>query len=415
MTSSATTLTPTSIADVQDLVLFAVPGGIAGIDATEEGEPQPIASDFGPPAALRPSGGRTKPGLSAPGPGHVQLDLSQLTGVLDYQPDECTFTALAGTPVEAIEALLAEHGQCLPFEAPFAARGATLGGTVAAGLNGPGRARYGGVRDFLIGARFVDGEGRLVRGGGRVVKNAAGFNLHHLLLGSLGRLGVLVEVTFKVFPLPKGRATLRVRCPSLADALNRLAELRRSAFELDAVELDSDGTLHLRLGGSPSALRSRVDALAQFFAGAAVDEVDDTAAGTFWVEARELAGEEGTTLVRVATTLGSLRGLDARLDATGARRRYSACGEAAWVWGGGPVADLDRMLAELALPGVQVRGGDGLDPFLGRRPDRPFLERVSHTLDPRGTFGGFPSSRRQFESGAFSFAMDREKAPDPNF
>src|SRR5262245_61844322 len=129
MTSPATTLTPTSIADVQDVVLFAVPAG--AVDESErigQGEPQAPAADFAPPAALRPIGGRTKPALSASGPGQVQLDLSQLTGVVDYQPDECTFTALAGTPVAAIDALLAEHRQCLPFEAPFASRGATLGG-----------------------------------------------------------------------------------------------------------------------------------------------------------------------------------------------------------------------------------------------------------------------------------------------
>ncbi len=241
---AASSVAPASVADVQEAVLYAAPG----------------AAGEGP--VLRPVGGGTKTALSGVEPADVRLDLSQLTGMLEYQPDECTFTALAGTRIDAVEALLAEHGQCLPFEPPFATRGATLGGTVASGLNGPGRFHYGGVRDFLIGARFVDGEGRLVRGGGRVVKNAAGFYLHHLLLGSLGRLGVLVEVTFKVFPRPLATATLEVSCGSLSAALTALAALRCSAHEVDAVDLTPPGTLHVRIGGAASALGARLDALA---------------------------------------------------------------------------------------------------------------------------------------------------------
>ena len=106
--------------------------------------------------------------------------------------------------------MLAEHGQYLPFDPPLAAAGATLGGTVAAGLSGPGRYRYGGVRDFVLGVRFVDGMGNLVRGGGKVVKNAAGFDFPKLMVGSLGRLGVLAELSFKVFPQPPAFATLAV-------------------------------------------------------------------------------------------------------------------------------------------------------------------------------------------------------------
>ena len=175
-TFPASLLRPTTMAEVQEAVLYAAPG-------------------VGPTTRVRPVAGRSKTALHDPGDG-VVVDLAALSGITEYQPDECTFTALAGTPVAEIERRLDEHAQSLPFEPPLAGRGATIGGTVACGLNGPGRYHYGGVRDFLIGAKFVDGEGRLVRGGGKVVKNAAGFYLHHLLLGSLGRLGVFVELTF---------------------------------------------------------------------------------------------------------------------------------------------------------------------------------------------------------------------------
>ena len=198
---------------------------------------------------MRPVAGRSKPALHHAGDG-VVVDLAGLTGITEYQPDECTFTALAGTPVAEIERRLAEHGQALPFEPPLAGSGATIGGTVASGLNGPGRYHHGGVRDFLIGAKFVDGEGRLIRGGGKVVKNAAGFYLHHLLLGSLGRLGIFVELTFKVFPVPRAQRTLRVTCAGLGDALATLDRVRRSTTDPDAVELTPEGQVIVRIAGA---------------------------------------------------------------------------------------------------------------------------------------------------------------------
>ncbi|MBI4768870.1 MAG: FAD-binding protein, partial [Chloroflexi bacterium] len=138
---------------------------------------------------LLPRGGGSKPALSIPPEGVAALDLSGLTGLLEYDPAEFTFTALAGTPLSEVLAALSANGQYLPFDPPFAARGATLGGAVAAGLSGPGRYRYGGVRDFILGVRLVDGNGDLVRGGGKVVKNAAGFDIPKLMVGSLGQLG----------------------------------------------------------------------------------------------------------------------------------------------------------------------------------------------------------------------------------
>jgi len=155
-----------------------------------------------------PRGGGSKPALSTPPEGVAVLDVSGLRGITEHDPDELTVTALAGTPVAAVRDALAAHGQHLPFDPPLVAAGATLGGVVAAGTSGPGRFRHGGVRDFVIGARFLDGDGELVGGGGRVVKNAAGFDLPRLLVGSMGRLGVLVEVAFKVFPAPPAWGTL---------------------------------------------------------------------------------------------------------------------------------------------------------------------------------------------------------------
>src|SRR5690606_25923261 len=106
--------------------------------------------------------------LSGAADGATLLDVGGLRGIVDYDPAELTFTARPGTPLAQIAAALAEHGQYLPFDPPLVEAGATLGGTVAAGVSGPGAYRYGGVRDFVLGVRFIDGTGQLRRAGGRV-------------------------------------------------------------------------------------------------------------------------------------------------------------------------------------------------------------------------------------------------------
>src|SRR4051812_30056493 len=161
-------------------------------------------------------GAGTKPRLSAVDA--VKLSTARLRGIIEYDPSEFTFTAAAGTTIREIAATLEERGQYLPFDPMLVAAGATLGGTVAAGLSGPGRFRFGGLRDFILGVRFVDGMGRLLRMGGKVVKNAAGFDLPKFFVGSLGRFGVLAEMTFKVFPRPIASRTLRLTAETLGAA-----------------------------------------------------------------------------------------------------------------------------------------------------------------------------------------------------
>lgn len=348
-------------------------------------------------AVLLPVAGRSKSALSSARGAGVMLDVSALAGVTEYQPAECTFTAWAGTRVADVEGMLAEHGQYLPFEPPFADRGATLGGTVAAALSGPGRLRYGGIRDFLLGVRFVDGTGRVIRGGGRVVKNAAGFYLQHLLLGSLGTLGVLTEITCKVFPRAQARTTMVADYQTLTAAVDALARLRRSPFELEAAELVPPGRLLLRLGGSRAALGARAASLSTWLreTGASVQQiVDDADEQRTWHEARELTwAPDGVPLVKVSTTLSRIPHLDQQLTTAGEppARRYGAGGDITWIAWPHPLASLDALLIDLDMPGLLVIGGDNTDPLLGRRPDAAFLARVRQTLDPRGLFGRAPA------------------------
>jgi glycolate oxidase FAD binding subunit len=354
-------------------------------------------------ARLRPVAGRTKPALSAVSAARADsreadarvqlLDVSALTGVLEYQAAECTFTARAATPIAEVERMLAADGLYLPFEPPLADAGATLGGTVAAGLSGPGRFRYGGVRDFLLGVEFVDGEGRVLRGGSKVVKNAAGFSLQHAFLGSLGRLSVMTEVTFKVFPRAPAMLTLVLEFGTFARALDALVKLRRSTFELEALDLLPSATLVIRLGGLDEMLKARAAALVSSVMPGEVNLLSGADADVEWHGARHFKWLEGSgwPLVKVAITPGRIAKLEERLAAAGATpgevmpHRYSAGGEVAWLGWPGPIDALDRLLKECELSGLVLTEWDG-SPLIGVASDAVFLGRLREAFDPRGVF-----------------------------
>lgn len=332
-----------------------------------------------------PHGARTKRPLVAEADGAARLDMTGLAGIVEYDPAEFTITVHAGTPVREVAALLAGNGQHLPFDPPLADAGATLGGTVAAGMSGPGRLRYGGVRDFVIGARFVDGAGKLVRGGGRVVKNAAGLDLPRMLVGSMGRLGVIVELTFKVFPEPRAWRTVRVACGDVEDAVARMTELGRLPLDLEALELEPPATLTIRVGGDEPAVDDHARRV-----GEAAARPFEVLAGAeeagHWRARREFAWADGARLVKVPLTPRDVVGLERTLERLAVPRRYGVAGNVAWIaWPGA------RPLAELELAGrsgLVVRGAlaEGESPWLGARQEAaaPFARGVKSALDPAG-------------------------------
>jgi len=174
-------------------------------DLTEQlAERVRAAHAAGTPLAI--VGGGTKTWLGRPLQGET-LDVSVHRGIVRYEPTELTLTARAGTPLAEIEAALAERGQCLAFEPPHYGASATLGGTVACNLSGPVRPYAGACRDFVLGVRIVNGRGEVLRFGGEVMKNVAGYDLSRLMAGAQGTLGVLLEVSLKVLPRPPAEGT----------------------------------------------------------------------------------------------------------------------------------------------------------------------------------------------------------------
>ena len=214
------------------------------------------------PLRIRGSGSKDFYGASLQG---ELLDTTALTGITSYEPTELVVTARAGTPLAELEAALAEQGQCLAFEPPrFGDQGGgTVGGMVAAGLSGPARASVGGLRDYVLGAEIINGRGELLTFGGQVMKNVAGYDVSRLMVGAMGTLGVITQVSLKVLSTAPLEATLM--CAGLAqqvalDLLNRWGgqplPLNASCWVFDHTASPAQDYLFIRLRGAVAAVEA---------------------------------------------------------------------------------------------------------------------------------------------------------------
>jgi glycolate oxidase FAD binding subunit len=220
------------------------------------------ASKTGQPLRFR--GGGTKDFLGQTLQGEV-MDTTAYSGILSYEPSELVITVCCGTPLAEVEAVLAEKGQYFAFEPPHFGKGATIGGMVAAGLSGPARASVGNVRDFVLGARMINGKGEHLTFGGQVMKNVAGYDVSRLLAGSWGQLGLITEVSLKVLPVPPGDATLVCAGVTQAQALKLINQwggqplpLNASAWVHDTSETPAQDFFFVRLRGAVAAVDAAV-------------------------------------------------------------------------------------------------------------------------------------------------------------
>ena len=226
-------------------------------------------------AALRIRGGGTKDFYGEDAKGE-SLDMSAYGGIVAYEPKELVLTVRAGTPLELVEAALGAERQMLPFEPPHFGTRATIGGAVAAGLSGPRRPYTGAVRDFVLGTRVVNGKGEDLSFGGRVIKNVAGYDVSRLMAGSLGTLGVITEISFKVLPAPAAETTLAFEMSEdqATTQANRWAGL---PLPLSATSWQ-EGKLRVRLSGAATAVAA---------AKAKMGGEEDAGAGDYWRDLRE--------------------------------------------------------------------------------------------------------------------------------
>ena len=238
-----------------------------------------VARERGAP--LNICGGGTKR-FYGESPVGAPLDLTPLSGITCYEPTELVVTALAGTPLGDLEAALQECGQCLPFEPPRFAPGGTVGGMVAAGLSGPARASVGSVRDHVLGVTLLNGRGELLTFGGQVTKNVAGYDVSRLLVGSLGILGVICDVSLKVLPASVATATLSFDW----DEVRALETLNRWAAQPLPINASAwhRGRLRVRLAGARAAVAAACERLGG-------ERLETPAAHAWWASVRDQSAE----------------------------------------------------------------------------------------------------------------------------
>lgn len=326
--------------------------------------------------AIRLQGGATKCWYGQPCEGEI-LHTGAYAGVIAYEPTELYITARAGTSLKEIESLLAQHGQMLAFEPPHFGANATLGGTVAAGLSGPRRATSGALRDFVLGVSLMNGRGEFLQFGGQVMKNVAGYDVSRLMAGSLGELGLLLDISLKVMPKPRCETSL-VFAMSEVDALHALNTWARQALPISASVYHA-GRLTVRLSGSESALR-----LARKKMGG---QTLDNAQEAFWASVREqehhfFTPEEGLALLRLSlpSSAPALKMRSKVLIEWGGAQR--------WIWTHEPLSLVRDMVQSLGGHVTQFRSADlsqaiftPLDPVLLK-----IHQQLKKAFDPTGIF-----------------------------
>jgi len=337
------------------------------------------AAAAGEPLAIR--GGGTKAFYGNPVGAARVLDCSVHQGVVAYEPSELVITVRAGTPLAAVEALLAAHGQQLPFEPPHFGPAATIGGAVASGLSGPRRPYAASVRDAVLGVRLLNGHGQALGFGGRVMKNVAGYDLSRLMAGSLGVLAVLLEVSLKVTPVPPGRLTL-VREADAVGALTLLQGWGRCSLPITGTAW-LDGLLYVRLTGSESGLAE----VRQGIGGRPLPDADQ-----FWTELREqrlafFAGEVPLWRLSVLPATPIM----AVLPSPQTPQLIEWGGALRWLRTDAPAADLRaRAAAGGHATLFRVNAGsapaDGVFTPLPAVPMRRLHQRLKAAFDPAGLF-----------------------------
>ncbi len=300
-------------------------------------------------AAGRPltlQGGNTRAGLGRPSNNTAILSAAGLTGITLYEPSELVIGARAGTPVRDLEAELAARGQMLPVEPVdhrrlYGTRGEpTIGGLVATNASGPRRFAAGAIRDHLIGVRFVNGRGEIVKSGGRVMKNVTGLDLVKLECGAHGTLGFLTEVTFKVVPKPETTVTLVFRGLDDVRAVAALTRAVGSPFEMTgAAHLPGADRLSaktlLRFEGFAASVEDRATRLAALLAEFGVPErLSDEAAAALWSDIRDgvaVEAPDGAAVWRVSVAPTQGPSIVERLRGVADRHGFDWAGGLLWL------------------------------------------------------------------------------------
>lgn len=339
---------------------------------------------------LRICGGGTR-AIGKPVVGEM-LSVAVLNGITLYEPGALTLVAKAGTPLAEVEAALGAEGQRLAFE-PMDMRALlgrsgtpTVGGMVAANASGPRRVQVGACRDALIGVRFVDGQGNVIKNGGRVMKNVTGYDLVKLMAGSWGTLGVLTECSFKLLPIPETQVTIVSDEMSAQDAVAVMARALSTPYEVNGAARAGDGRVCLRIEGFAQQVAYRTQALIMALGGAW--ELREEAASTaLWQEIRDV--------MEFADTPGDVWRISVKPSDAPAVVARAGC-PVVMDWGGGLIwalmpegGDLRASLGTFSGHATLIRGSDATRAALPvfqpeAAPVAALAQGLRAKFDPRG-------------------------------
>ncbi|MGR9106529.1 MAG: glycolate oxidase subunit GlcE [Gammaproteobacteria bacterium] len=323
------------------------------------------------PLSIRGNGSKAFYGRETRG---STLNTAGHSGILHYEPTELVLTARCGTPLDLIEATLAEQGQMPGFEPPYFGLSPTLGGVVASGLSGPRRPFSGSVRDFVLGCRVINGRGEILSFGGEVMKNVAGYDLSRLMAGSLGTLAVILEVSLKVIPCPEFELTLRQEREE-TDAIEQMNRWLAKPLPISGLAWHR-GVLSVRLSGGQAA----VHAAWRTLGGERLADACD-----FWMNLRDQK-------LAFFQTPGDLW----RLSLAPAARAIGLSGDWFYEWGGAQRWFVSQDPAQTLFEVAQRFGGHAsrfrsekardqvFQPLTG--PEARLQARLKNAFDPHGIF-----------------------------
>lgn len=347
-------------------------------------------------------GGGSKSAIGVPDDAAVILPTGGLNGIIDYDPAELVLTVGAGTPLAEVEALLAAYGQMLAFE-PFdhgpifgrASDKATIGGVVAAGVAGSRRLSAGGARDHLLGFKAISGRGEVFVGGAKVVKNVTGYDLPKLMAGSWGRLALLAELSLKVLPAPRDRASLMLEGLQDREAIETIARAMRGSFEIAAAAHFPAGTARdeavtvLRVEGFAPSVAARLAALRASLGGAPIRGDEET---LLWAMLRTLGPlTEGTMLWRIVVPPAKGWRVPEALTAYADRWLYDWAGGLIWLTTSDPAAPVRDAADRAGGHAMLIRADPAARASIPTFHPEPsavaaLSDRVRRGFDPAGIF-----------------------------
>lgn len=329
------------------------------------------------PLRIRGGGNRVETDhLNAP-----VLSTAGMSGIVTYSPGEMTLIAKAGTRLAEIESMLLAEGQSLAFE-PAHSDNSTIGGVVAANASGPRRVLVGACRDHLLGVRFVDGQGRILKNGGRVMKNVTGLDLSKLMAGAHGTLGVLTEMVLKTLPTSEARATLVFANVDEAQAVQIFIVALATPFEISGAAYHN-GTAWLRIEGLTAQISYRRDRLLAMFAGQEVEILDQDTTSDLWRNLRDVTHFGGNDpLWRILVKPSDAPGITAQLHRLGGKTSLDWGGGLIWYSGPGNAPTIRQIVPHAT---IIRRGGVQGSAFA---PQSAAIQRLSDSLrqsfDPAG-------------------------------